>query len=271
MRRIVVLGVVSLLAAACGGSGGASTAPSASIEASAPASPSASTAIASASTEPSPTPIPSCLPACVTPDLTRPGDLPAGDYTTRHWFGEQFTVTVPAGWTSFEDSTGEFGLRPSAREDAKVLFWLDVYPIVDGPMTPLEGYDGTAKSMIEWIEANPNVKLIKKTDAHIGDLEATSLEFGRSPNAVNKDEGCPVEIRPCVDLLKFPQWGDEFYGVAGPFHVRIIAADASWGGQDHAVYAVIDADDDDAFAALEPDATKMIEGARLPLGVGQEG
>ena len=52
---------------------------------------------------------------------------------------------------------------------------------------------------------------------------------------------------------------------------RMIAADVRWGGMDHALYAVIDADDANAFAALAPAAAEMIEGARLPLGVGQAG
>ena len=83
------------------------------------------------------TPIPGCLPACVTGQLTVPGNLPAGEYTTQHFFGEQLTVTLPEGWTSFEDSTGEFGLRPLEIEGTALIFWLDVYPIVDdGTGTP---------------------------------------------------------------------------------------------------------------------------------------
>jgi len=270
MRRIVGLAIVSLLVAACSGSGGGSASPPSPSAASAPSAstaPSASASSVAAAPKPAPTPIPGCLPGCVTPDLTRPGDLPAGDYTTQHFFGEQLRVTVPAGWTSFEDSTGEFGLRPAASEAAKVLFWLDVYPIVDGTFEKAEGFDGTAASMLAWIEHDPNVEVIKKSAGKIGDLDATVLEFGRSPDAKNVDEGCPAEIRPCVNLLSFPQWEPEFYGVAGPFHVRMYAADATWGGKPHGVYAVIDADDADAFAALAPAATKMIEGARLPLGV----
>jgi hypothetical protein len=268
MRRIVVLAAASLMAAACSGSGGGSASTSAS---SAPvASASASVSIAAATADPSPSPIPGCLPGCVTPNLTRPGDLPAGDYTTKYFFGGQLTVTAPAGWTSFEDSTGEFGLQPEGPNDRRVLFWLDVYPIVDGPMTRVEGFDGTAKSLIEWIEANPNLTIIEKGASSIGGLDATALEFGRSPNAVNVDKGCPAEIRPCVGLLSFPQW-EGYYGVGGPFHVRIIAADVSWDGKSHAVYAVIDTDDDAVFAEIAPAATEMIEGARLPAGVGQEG
>jgi hypothetical protein len=207
----------------------------------------------------------------VTPDLTRPGDLPPGDYTTQHFFGEQLTVTVPDGWTSFEDSTGEFGLKPKGPDDRKVLFWIDVYPVHDdGRATPIKGFDGTAKSLIGWVEADPNVKVLKTSVGHIGDVEATSLDIGRSPTAKNVDPGCPVEIQPCVGLFSFPQWSPDFYGAAGPFHVRLLAADVTWGGKDHAIYAVIDAPDDDVFADIEPDATKMIEGARLPLGVEQD-
>jgi hypothetical protein len=270
MRRIIVLAAAGLLAAACSSSGGGSASPGASASSAPVASTSPSASTAAATTKPSPTAIPACLPACGIPNLTRPGNLPAGDYTTKYFFGGQLTVTAPADWTSFEDSTGEFGLQPVGPNDGRVLFWIDVYPIVDGTFEHAKGWDGTAKWMIDWIEANPNITVIDKGAAKIGDLEATALEFGRSPKAVNVDKGCPAEIRPCVNLLSFPQW-DGQYGVAGPFHVRIIAADASWGGKTHGVYAVIDTDNDDVFARIAPAAIEMIEGARLPVGVGQEG
>ena len=275
MRRIVGLAVASLLFAACssGSSGGTSLAPSASVAApstaaTASTAPSASSAYVKPSiAAPSPTAIPGCLPGCVTPDLTRPGDLQQGDYTTQNWFGHQFTINVPAGWTSFEDSTGEFGLRPKASEDRQLMFWLDVYPIVDdGLGHPIDGFDGTAKSLVAWIEADPNVEIIKKTTDHIGPVDATTLELGRSPKAKNLDPGCPPEARPCVGLFSFPQW-DGFYSVGGPFHIKIYAADATWGGEKHAVYAVIDANDVSIYADFAPVATKMIEKARLPLGV----
>ncbi|HET8784062.1 MAG TPA: hypothetical protein VFM38_00385 [Candidatus Limnocylindrales bacterium] len=274
MRKIVGLAVASLLVAACGGSSGGA-APAASPTASTAAIASTGPSLAAASAKPSvaapsPTPIPGCLPGCVTPDLDRPGDLDAGDYTTRHWFGEQFTITVPAGWTSFEDSTGEFGLQPKGPDDRKLLFWLDVYPVHDdGMATPIEGFDGTGKSLIAWVEANPNVKVIEKATGRMGDLEATTLELGRSPKAKNYDPGCPVEGRPCVGLFSFPQWGQGFYSVGGPFHIKVYAADVTWGGENHAIYAVIDANDDSIYAAIAPAATSMIEGARLPLGVEQ--
>src|SRR5690349_10771768 len=276
MRRIVGLAVAGLLVGACTGSVGASApaapsvAPSASTAAVGSTAPSASSAYVKPSiAAPDPTPIPGCLPGCVTPDLTRPGDLDAGDYTTQNWFGHQFTINVPAGWTSFEDSTGEFGLQPVGNPDIqKLVFWLDIYPIHDdGKATPVEGFDGTAKSLVAWTEANPNVKVIKKSTDKIGAVDATTLELVRSPKARNVDPGCPPEIQPCVGLYGFPQWGEDFYGVAGPFHVRLYAADAIWGGAKHAIYAVVDAATDDIYSKFAPVAIKMIEEARLPLGV----
>ncbi len=263
MRRLVVLAVMCALSAACSSSGGGAA--SASAVAAASVAPTAASASAAASGVG--TPIPGCLPACVEPNLIRPGDLPAGDYTTKHFFGGQLTVTVPDGWTSFEDSTGEFALRPQGTEDRALLFWIDVYPIVDGTFQPVEGFDGTAKAMVDWIAANPNIAVIEKGIGRFGGLEATTLEFGPSPNAVNVDEECPAEFRPCVGLLSFPQWEGGFYSEGGPFHVRMVAVDATWGGESHGLYAMISAPDDAVFAELAPVATEMIEGARLPEGV----
>lgn len=264
MRRLVVLAVVGALAGGCSGAGGGSASTSAATAASA-----APTATPTAAASAGATPIPGCLPACGTPHLVRPGDLPAGDYTTQYFFGGQLTVTVPAGWTSFEDSTGELGLRPRGPEDRALLFWIDVYPIVDGTFEPVVGFDGTAKAMVDWIEANPNITVIEKGTGTLGGLEATTLDFGRSPQAVNVDTECPADLRPCVGLLSFPQWDGGFYSQGGPFHLRMVAADTTWGGEPHAVYALIDAMSDAVFAELALAATEMIEGARLPEGVGE--
>ncbi len=272
MRRIVGLAVASLLVAACSSSGGAPSASTATLASTAPG-PSIAPTSASPAAAARATPIPGCLPGCVTPALDRPGDLDAGDYTTKHWFGEQFTVTVPDGWTSFEDSTGEFGLQPVGHvDDQKLLFWLDIYPVHDdGHATPIDGFDRTAKALVDWTEANPNLKVIDKSTGHIGDIEATTLELGRSPKAKNVDPNCPPDIKPCVDLYGFPQWGEDFYGVAGPFHIKLYAADVVWGGEKHAIYAVIDAATDDLYADLAKAAAPMIEGARLPAGVEDAG
>jgi hypothetical protein len=61
-----------------------------------------------------------------------------------------------------------------------------------------------------------------------------------------------------------------FYSQGGPFHLVLIAVDAQWDGEAHAVYAMIDAANDDVFAEFGPIASELIGSARLPAGVGQE-
>lgn len=250
------------LIAGCTSSSGPSVAVSQSAaEASVAPSPDAS---------PSATPIPGCLPECVPPALTVPGDLPAGEYTTQHFFGEQLTVTLPEGWTSFEDSTGEFALRPLEIEGTALIFWLDVYPIVDdGTGSRLEGVEPTADGVLAWVEANPNLQIIERSDVDLGGLIAHALDIGRAAGAVNTDPECPPEVAPCVGLFGFPQWGGGFFSEGGPFHLRLLAVDATWGGEEHVIYAMIDAADEEAFAAISPAAMAIIESARLPPGVSQ--
>lgn len=216
---------------------------------------------------PSATPIPGCLPECVPGELTVPGDLPAGDYITQNFFGGQLTVALPADWTSFEDSTGEFALRPVGTEGFALLFWLDVYPIVDPGSTPVADVERTAEGVLGWTEANPNLKAERNT-ATLGGIPGAALELHPSASAENVDPGCPAELRPCVGLFGFPQWGDEFFSEGGPFHLRLIAADATWGGQAHVIYALIDAGTEELWNSFSAEALAIIDSARLPLGVG---
>jgi len=213
------------------------------------------------------TPIPGCLPECVPGSLTRPGNLPAGDYTTQHFFGGQLTVTVPEGWMSFEDSTGEFALQPIASETRKLLFWIDIYPIIDPTPQPVPGVEPTANGMLEWLEANPNVDVSERSSGTIGGIPAEVVNLTRSDDATNVDPGCPDDGgRPCVGLFGFPQW-EYFYSQGGPFLLRLFAADVTWGGQDHTVYALVEAGDAEELEAFASVATPLIEGARLPAGV----
>jgi len=180
-----------------------------------------------ASITPAVTPIPGCLPACLPGQLTRPGLLPAGDYQTQFFFGGQLIVTVPDGRTSFEDSTGEFGLRPGTDESRALYFWIDIYPIVDPTTKPVASYDGSARALLDWIAANPNVKVSHRGQGTLGGASAEVIEFGRGPKATNVDPGCPAEGQPCVGMFSFPQ-SEGIYSQGGPFKLRKFAADVSW-------------------------------------------
>lgn len=130
------------------------------------------------------------------------------------------------------------------------------------------GLAPTADGVLDWIEANPNLEVAHRGPATIGGLRAEAIEFGRANSAKNLDPGCPADGRPCVGLFGFPQW-DGFYSQGGPFRLRLTAADATWGGQPHVIYAMTEAADESSFAAVGPIAKDIIEGARLPLGVSQ--
>jgi hypothetical protein len=224
----------------------------------------------SPSRDPSPgvTPIPGCLPDCVPGQLDIPGDLPKGDYTTRNFFGGQFTVTVPAGWTSGEDSTGEFSLRPRDVEEWAVLFWLDVYPIASPARDRVPGIPNTSDGLLDWLEANDSLEILARRPGSIGSLDAEILDFRVARNAPTGDPECTAEHRlPCVPLLDFPQWNG-FYEVSPAFGLRLVAADARWGGRQHVLIAMIEAIGEQRFDELQVMAMPLIEGARLPAGVG---
>jgi hypothetical protein len=208
------------------------------------------------------------LPACVPGALTRPGPLQAGDYQTENFFGGLFTVSVPEGYVGHEDSTGELALQTSDPDGPLLAFWLDVYPIVDPTGMPVEGVELTADGVLSWIADNSNVAVIAREPSAIGPLAGEALDFGRSPHAVNVDPGCPDMLKPCVGLVGFPQW-DSFFGEGGPFHIRILAADTTWGGENHVVYTLINAASDDAFAEVQQEFMGIIQSARMPPGVTQ--
>jgi hypothetical protein len=253
----------------CASGATATTAPSAAATSAAIATASVPSVAPTPRPTPIPTPLPGCLPGCEQPNLTRPGSLPAGIYATRYFFGGQLRVTLPdVTWSSREDSTGELDLHQGDSPRAAIEFWLDVYPIIDPTRVPVPGYDGTAKALLDWIAANPNVKVTSRQKVTFGGLAGEYLDFERSPKAKNVDPNCPEEIRPCVNLVLFPQWDGPF-GSAGPFKNRLYAVDAAWGGEPHAIYAMIWADTvpifDDSIPAMAP----IAEGAQFPADVHQ--
>jgi hypothetical protein len=267
LRALSILLVATL--AACGGSAVTPTSPATQAAIATGAAPTAAppTATLAPLVTAHPTPLPGCLRTCVQPNLTSPGAMQAGPYETRYFFGSQLVVTLPdATWSSNEDSTGEFELHRD--EHAQLAFWLDIYPIKDPGTTPIPGFDGTAAALLDWLAANPNVKVIERKPAKIGRLSGERIDFGSSPTAKNVDPGCPPFAMPCVGLFGFQQW-DGFFGSGGQFKNRLYAADVMWDGTRHAVYAMISTDSAAFFDAIEPAAAAIIEGAGIPVDVQQ--
>ena len=105
-----------------------------------------------------------------TPGLCRPGVLAAGAYTVSN-FIPGMTVSVPGGgWSSSEDSTGEFNLHPPGHAlDATIFFWLDPHPVTynDGPVA---GVAGTPAGILHWLRHNRNVVLSRQTRRVVAEI-----------------------------------------------------------------------------------------------------
>jgi hypothetical protein len=263
--RTVVRAVSAMLLLTCVACTGATATSTPTPASGTPAAPT-QTPEAPARTAAPATPLPACLPRCVTGRLTRPGLL-GGDYKTRNFFGGQLTVTVPEGWFGYEDSTSELSIGPKDSEDARLELWLDVHVAADVRGTRDQSVDLTTEAMTAWIVSNPNLDILRRTPATIGGLAAEAIDWARSAGARNSDPDCPAELRPCVVEFGYPEW-DGAFTEGGPFRSRLVIAKAAWSGGQHTLYAMLWATSADAFASFEAHAMALVEGARLPAGVG---
>jgi hypothetical protein len=260
-RRPATISLGALLVAGCSGGLGPTTAP---------------TQLSAASLIPSPTPaaqrtsppatlIPGCLPACWTGRLVRPNGM-SGTYTTRNFFGGQLTVTVPDGWWGYEDSTSELSIGLPNDSDARVEIWIDIYAVSDPTGMRDKSIERTGDALIPWFLAKPLIKLIKREPATLGGLPAEAIEYRRNDRAANEDPGCPVELRPCAVDFGYPEW-DGAFSEGGPFHSRLLWANATWGGAHHTVYLMFWAMDPN-YGEMIGDVQAIIDSIQLPEGVG---
>jgi hypothetical protein len=249
--RLVLLAVV-LTVGGCGGG------PAASV------TPTATPAVIPTVTNPPATPIPGCLPECVTGQLLEPGTV-SGEYNTQYFFGGQFTVSVPDGWYGYEDSTSELSIGPAGSEDARLEFWIDIYAASEPSGTRDQSIRRTAEGVTEWFVQKPIIEVIERAPTTFGGLPAESIEYRRRDSAANEDPDCPAELQPCAVEFGYPEW-DGSFSEGGPFHSRLVVAEASWGGENHAIYAMFWAIGP-AYDDLIDEARAVIESAQLPEGV----
>jgi len=213
-----------------------------------------------------------CMPACKDGNSIVPGELPEGEYDTVWFFGGQMRLTFHAGWTSREDSTGEFVASPLYAPDQNdVLFWEDVYPIEpkdvywDFPvkpneMKPIKGVSRTAAGLLDWMRSSAQLQVSAPSSGTIGVLPATVVDVRVADDAVNDDPDCPVHA--CVNFLGFPQW-DGPWGIAGG-PVRFYLSDVTYGGRDHLFVAAIYPEDPADMKALGRAGERLIETVRVP-------
>ncbi len=251
-RRTLELAAAVALLAAC-------SAESPAAESAEPTS----TSVVSPSPEPS---LAGCAPACLEPNLTIPGELPAGEYETVYFFGGLMTLTLGSPMTSGEDSTGEFHLTPDEPGPAArdILFWQDVYPWQESDGTPAE--IPSAAELVESLTTNPDFVTSEPVEGAIGALPATVFDLTLSDTASGGDPECPEAV--CVNVVDYPQW-DFPYAITPSFAMRWYVADVGYGGQTHTLVVALAAIGIDDLESLLPIAESLLESVRLPATAAQ--
>lgn len=239
-----------------------------------------SVAQASASTASTADAIPGCVPACGAGGRIDPVDLPGGEYRTDGFFGGAMSATFGAGWTSPEDSSGEFAAVPSDGTGG-VLFWLDVYPVER--FERVEGVPLTADAVVGWLRANPNLDVTEPVAGTIGELPATVVDVSLAADAKNEPivlsrsvgqtaediAYCHQGGRVCAFFLGFPQWFPEpgvwGLGVRGEVQ-RMYFSDVTYGGRDHLFVAVVYANPPTAGQqAMFDRGQRILDTIRVPV------
>jgi hypothetical protein len=264
MRRALVVAVLAVLATTLGGCGGSVATSGAAPTLLATTAPTAAPSVAAVLTNPPPTLIPGCLPQCWQGRLTRPGAI-SGVYTTKYFFGGQLTLTVPDGWVSAEDSTGEFAIGRPNDETARLDFWIDVFAAKNMGGAKDDTVAQTGDAIAAWFIDKPIIDVIKQAPTTLGDIAAQSIEYERNDKAATEDPDCPSALQPCSVAFSYPEW-DGVFAEGEHFHSRLIYANASWGGQLHTIYAEFWAADP-SYGELIDTVDAVLASLQLPEGV----
>lgn len=209
---------------------------------------------------PVPDPIDGCVPSCNQPGLSQPGAVDPGPYETQWFFGGEMVVTLDEPWGVHEDSTGEFALELDSDPAFLVLFWEDVYPVVDERR--VDGVPKTADGLLGWMRDDPRLDVSAPHQGEIGDVSATIVDVSIAATAKNDDPGgCPTDV--CALWLGFPQW-DGSFGIARPQVQRFYLSDVTYGGERHLFVAVVYPDDPADMESFLPHATDVIRSVQIP-------
>jgi hypothetical protein len=193
--------------------------------------------------------------------ITEPGHLPEGEYETEWFFGGEMTLTFDAGWTSREDSSGEFQASRLDTPETEIAFWEDIYPVKPNTVKRIEGVPPTVAGLLGWMKSSSQLKISAPTHGTIGHLRATVVDVRVAEDAVNDDPNCPASA--CVNFLGFPQWDGPF-GISSEQALRFYLSDVTYGGRDHLFVVVINAANPAGIKTLGPAAEQLIGTVRVP-------
>ena len=174
-------------------------------------------------------------------------------------------VTVPAGWTSSENDSGEFNLHLPGHPGEGVDLWLNLVAVKStGPghgTTVLENVGRTPTALVHWLTTNPDFRILAPpVRTSFGNTAMTTLVVGVSSTARYGDPGCPGNPH-CADLFTNPvYWGNNSYGIGGKEVVRLFLGRSSPG----TIIVALDADNPVALKPLETAAKPILDSVRLP-------
>ena len=206
-----------------------------------------------------PDPIDGCVPSCNQPGLSRPGALDPGPYETQWFFGGEMVITLDEPWGVHEDSTGEFALELNSDPTMLLLFWEDVYPVVDEQR--VHGVPMTTDGLLRWMRDDPRLDVSAAHRGVIGHVDATVVDVSIAKDAKNDDPGCPTDV--CALWLGFPQW-EGSWGIAEPQVQRFYLSDVTYGGETHLFVAVVYPDDPADMETFLPHAKEVIASVKVP-------
>ncbi len=213
MKARVRLAAVVIVGALVGGCGAAPT-PSAlmSRAASAAASdPDASDPAPTSSAASEAATLPTCL-------FETCPELPAGTYVTTgpEGFLPGLRLTIPAGYSTYEHSTGELELHRTDDVDGlrQIFIWRDLRAVVGvggpaGPPEIVDGVDGSPEALLAWLETDGRFETSAGQDANFGNVVARWMDVVVSAAAINEepltdDGGCdPAEV-VCIGVFYDP-------------------------------------------------------------------
>jgi hypothetical protein len=213
----------------------------------------------------------------VPPDcsVSSPCHLQAGTYQLGSWAVlPDLQFTVPSGWSSGEDSTGELKLFPTSHPNEILDVWLDMRAVKSSGeghgTTVLPTVGKTAGDLIRWLTTDRDFQTVSQpTGTTIGNqIKATTIAIGVSTHANYGDPGCPANPR-CADLFRNPltwQPGD-WFGIGGTEQVRLYLAPIKSNSTiPHTLEIALDAPTHTRLQHLTSQVRHIIPTIRLPEG-----
>jgi hypothetical protein len=167
----------------------------------------------------------STTPAGASPSAT---PMPAGTYTTTA-FTPALTYTLPDGWVLVADTPTWLHLQPAGAPDLGLYLFRDAFALSQDPACPTTAEPGvgtTSTELIAWLRGLPGLTAGTPALVTVGGLRGASLDLGIVSGWT---ASCPfADGIPTVPLIRND--GIERWVLAGGERLRLYVLDVPGGG-----------------------------------------